>query len=256
MNNLFSLSGKVAVVTGGSRGIGAMIAKGFVDAGVRTYISARKLDELEATAAELSKNGECIPVVADLGTHAGVEAFAAELQKREEKIDILVNNAGATWGEPIDDFSEKGWDRVMDLNTKTIFFLSQKLLPQLRAAGDTVDPSRIINIASVNGITNPGMENYSYSASKAAVIQLTRHMASRLVTDNILVNGIAPGFFPSKMTAFMLADNQDAADASVPRGRIGTPEDAAGTAIYLASRASAFVCGHTLVLDGGQIAAS
>lgn len=254
MQSLFQLSGKVAVVTGGSRGIGAMIAQGFVAAGVRTYITARKQEELNATAELLSEQGECIAIASDLSTLEGVEAFSAELSARESKIDILVNNAGATWGQAIDDFTESGWDRVMDLNTKSIFFLSQKLLPLLREAGDAQDPSRIINIASINGLTNPNMENYSYSASKAAVIHLTRHMGARLIKDNILVNGIAPGFFPSKMTAFILnADEQAAAD-SVPAGRIGTPEDAAGTAIYLSSRASAFVNGHTIVLDGGQVA--
>lgn len=254
MQPLFDLSGKVAIVTGGSRGIGAMIAQGFVAAGAKTYITARKQAELEATAAQISENGECIAISSDLSTMAGIESFVAEIQARESQVDILVNNAGATWGQAIDEFTEQGWDRVMDLNTKSIFFLSQKLLPMLREGANAEDRSRIINIASINGFGNPNMENYSYSASKAAVIHLTKHMAARLIKDNILVNGIAPGFFPSKMTAFILDSNEEAAAASVPAGRIGTPEDAAGTAIYLSSRASAFVNGHTVVLDGGQLA--
>ncbi|MBB6520650.1 SDR family NAD(P)-dependent oxidoreductase [Pseudoteredinibacter isoporae] len=254
MQALFDLQGKVAIVTGGSRGIGAMIAQGFVAAGAKTYITARKKAELEATAEELSKQGECIAISSDLSTMEGIEQFVADIQARESQVDILVNNAGATWGQGIDEFTEQGWDRVMDLNTKSIFFLSQKLLPLLRQGASAEDRSRIINIASINGLTNPNMDNYSYSASKAAVIHLTRHMAARLIKDDILVNGIAPGFFPSKMTAFILDHDEQAAAASVPAGRIGTPEDAAGTAIYLSSRASAFVNGHTIVLDGGQVA--
>lgn len=258
MDNLFTLKGKTAVVTGGSRGIGAMIAQGFVAAGVKTYITARKAEELMTTAEQLNQlgQGECIAVVGDLSTLEGIEAFTETLQAQEQQVDILVNNAGATWGEPIDEFPEQGWDKVMDLNAKSIFFLSQKLLPLLRKGADAEDPSRIINIASINGLTNPNMNNYSYSASKAAVIQLTRHMGADLVKENITVNGIAPGFFPSKMTAFMLAEHQAEADASVPRGRIGSPEDAAGTAIYLSSRAGAWVNGHTITLDGGQVAAA
>jgi len=258
MDNLFALSGKTAVVTGGSRGIGAMIARGFVEAGVKTYITARKAPELMATADQLNQlgKGECIAIPADLSTLEGIDGFSQRLLEQEQPVDILVNNAGATWGEPIDEFPEQGWDKVMDLNAKSIFFLSQRLLPLLRKNADGDDPSRIINIASVNGLTNPNMNNYSYSASKAAVIQLTRHMGADLVKENITVNGIAPGFFPSKMTAFMLAEHQAEADASVPRGRIGSPEDAAGTAIYLSSRAGAWVNGHTIVLDGGQVAAA
>jgi 2-deoxy-D-gluconate 3-dehydrogenase len=258
MDNLFSLTGKTALVTGGSRGIGAMIAHGFVAAGVKTYITARRADELQGTADRLNLlgKGECIAIAGDLSTMEGIEAFSQQLQEQELQLDILVNNAGATWGESIDEFPEQGWDKVMDLNAKSIFFLSQKLLPLLRKNARHEDPSRVINIASINGLTNPNMNNYSYSASKAAVIQLTRHLAADLVKQNITVNGIAPGFFPSKMTEFMLKEHQAEADASVPRGRIGSPEDAAGTAIYLSSRAGAWVNGHTIVLDGGQVAAA
>ena len=254
MKDLFSVAGKVAVVTGGSRGIGAMIARGFLENGAKVYISARKLDELNASAEALSEYGECITIQADLGSQAGTEAFAKELQQRESKVDILVNNAGASWGAPLDEFPEGGWDKIMQVNVKAIFFLTQMLLPQLRASGTKEDPARVINIASINGITYPKLTNYSYSASKAAVIQLTRHMAVDLASDNININGIAPGFFPSKMTEYLIDEAEDTAPTDIPRGRIGQPEDVAGTAIYLSSRASAWVCGHTVVLDGGSVA--
>ena len=254
MENLFSVKGKVALVTGGSRGIGAMIAHGFVECGVKTYITARKETELNATAAALSGFGECIAITSDLSTLDGVKALAQVLRDKESRLDILVNNAGATWGESLDTFPEAGWDKVMDLNVKSPFFLIQQCLPLLRAAGTGDDPARVINIASINGLANPGMTNYSYSASKAAVVQMTRHLAVDLVRDNINVNAIAPGFFPSKMTAFVIDGNEEAFAASIPRGRIGNAEDAAGTAIYLCSRASAWMTGQTLVLDGGVLA--
>ena len=254
MENLFSVKGKVALVTGGSRGIGAMIARGFVENGVKTYITARKEAELNVTAAALSGLGECIAITSDLSTLDGVKALAQVLRDKESRLDILVNNAGATWGESLDTFPEAGWDKVMDLNVKSPFFLIQQCLPLLRAAGTGDDPARVINIASINGLANPGMTNYSYSASKAAVVQMTRHLAVDLVRDNINVNAIAPGFFPSKMTAFVIDGNEEAVAASIPRGRIGNAEDAAGTAIYLCSRASAWMTGQTLVLDGGVLA--
>ncbi|MAD14985.1 MAG: 3-oxoacyl-ACP reductase [Alteromonadaceae bacterium] len=253
MNNFFSVAGKIAVVTGGSSGIGAMIARGFVENGVKTYITSRKLEQLEQTAVELSRLGECIAIQSDLSTMAGVNAFAEEMLKREPKIDILINNAGAAWGAPVEEFPESGWDKVMDLNVKSIFFLSQRLLPALRSAGDANEPSRIVNIASVNGLTHPHMNNYSYSASKAAVIQLTRHMAADIRPTNVNINGIAPGFFPSKMTKQLQGHEQEIAD-SLPARKVGELADVAGTAIYLCSRASNYVCGHTVVLDGGQVA--
>lgn len=255
MKNLFDIEGKVAVVTGGSRGIGAMIARGFVENGVRTYITARKEEELNATALELSAFGECIAIPSNLGTLEGVTAFADAIRAREDKVNILVNNAGATWGADIDDFPEGGWDKVMDLNVKTLFFLTQQLLPAMRAAGTSEDPARVINIGSVNGLTHSHMNNYSYTASKAAVHHLTRHLGADLAPQNINVNGIAPGFFPSKMTAYMLEEGGDLGKV-YPRGRIGEAEDAAGTAIYLCSRASAWVCGQIIALDGGGTAAA
>jgi len=255
MKNLFDVSGKVAVVTGGSRGIGGMIARGFVENGVKTYITARKQEELEATAAELSRLGECIALPANLGTLEGVVSFAEAISAREQKVHILVNNAGATWGADISEFPESGWDKVMDLNVKSLFFLTRELLPALQAAGSTEDPARVINIGSINGLTHPHMNNYSYSASKAAVHHLTRHLSADLAPRNINVNAIAPGLFPSKMMAHVM-DHVDEIAAGIPRGRIGTPEDAAGTAIYLCSRASSWVTGHTLVLDGGSTGAA
>jgi NAD(P)-dependent dehydrogenase (short-subunit alcohol dehydrogenase family) len=251
MQHLFNLQGKVAVVTGGSRGIGAMIARGFVENGVKTYITARKVEELHATQAELSKLGECIAIPSNLATLEGVEAFAAAVAEREPRLDILINNAGASWGASIDEFPEVGWDKIMDLNVKSLFFLTQKLLPALRAAGSAEDPSRVINIGSINGLTYAPLQNYSYVASKAAVHHLSRQMATDLAGDFVNVNAIAPGFFPSKMTAHML-EHEEEMVKHIPRGRLGSPEDAAGTAIYLCSRASAWVTGHVLVLDGGQ----
>jgi NAD(P)-dependent dehydrogenase (short-subunit alcohol dehydrogenase family) len=255
MEKLFDLSGKVAVVTGGSRGIGAMIARGLVEAGVRTYITARDGDALERTAEALRASGECIAIPANLAEGEARGAFVDELTRRESRIDILVNNAGASWGAPLDEFPESGWDKVMDLNVKSIFFLTQALLPGLRAAASAEDPARVINIGSINGLSYAPLQNYSYVASKAAVHHLTRQLAIDLANDNINVNAIAPGFFPSKMTAHMLEHEAEMAKV-IPRGRLGTPEDAAGTTIYLCSRAAAFVTGHVLVLDGGQDVAS
>jgi NAD(P)-dependent dehydrogenase (short-subunit alcohol dehydrogenase family) len=253
MKNLFSLEGKVAVVTGGSRGIGAMIARGFVENGVKTYITARKEAELRDTERELSALGECIAIPSDLSTVAGVTEFAAAVRAAEGRLHILVNNAGATWGADIDAFPEGGWDKTMDLNVKSMFFLTQQLLPVLRAAGSREDPARVVNIGSINGITHPHMKNYAYSASKAAVHQLTRHLGADLAPQGVNVNGIAPGFFPSKMTAHLL-EHEAAMAAAFPCGRLGNAEDAAGTAIYLCSRASAWVTGQMIVLDGGAVA--
>lgn len=251
MKNLFNIEGKVALVTGGSRGIGEMIATGFVEAGAKVYISARKAQACNELAEELSKKGTCISLPFDLGTVQGIEGLASELARREEKLDILVNNAGAAWGEPIDQYSESGWDKVMSINLKGPFFVTQKLLPLLRKAATYEDPARVINIASINGIQPPELETYAYSSSKAGCIMLTRHLASRLARENILVNAIAPGPFPSQMMKATLETFGDAIKASNPRKRIGTPEDIAGVAIFLSSRASAYTTGAVIPCDGG-----
>lgn len=251
MKNLFNIEGKVALVTGGSRGIGEMIATGFVEAGAKVYISARKAQACNELAEELSKKGTCISLPFDLGTMQGIEGLASELARREEKLDILVNNAGAAWGEPIDQYSESGWDKVMSINLKGPFFVTQKLLPLLRKAATYEDPARIINIASINGIQPPELETYAYSSSKAGCIMLTRHLAGRLARENILVNAIAPGPFPSQMMKATLETFGDAIKASNPRKRVGTPEDIAGVAIFLSSRASAYTTGAVIPCDGG-----
>jgi len=255
VKDLFSVAGKVAVITGGSRGIGAMIARGFVESGVKTYIVARGSEELETTVDQLSAAGECIGMAADLATFEGVVKFADAFKERELQLDILVNNAGATWGAAIDDFPEQGWDKVMNLNVKSLFFLTQQLLPALRKAARAEDPARVINIGSVNSFMHTAMRNYSYSASKSAVQCLTRHLGADLVTENINVNGIAPGYFPSKMTAYLLEDDA-ALLREIPRARLGNAEDVAGVAVFLASRASSYVIGQMIVLDGGMVASS
>ena len=250
---LFDVSGKVAVVTGGSRGIGEMIARGLVTNGVRTYITARKADACDTTAAELSAVGECISLPADLSTADGLDAFVTAFSECEDHLDILVNNAGAAWGAPLGEFPAQGWDKVLDINMKAPFLLTQALLPHLRAAADVVDPARVIMIGSIDGIRVPIGDNFSYSASKAGIHMLARHLAHFVVDDDITVNTIAPGPFESKMTAYMLDDaaTRDMVVRAVPRGRIGTPEDVAGTVIYLASRAGAFLTGALIPLDGG-----
>ncbi|MGQ3017092.1 SDR family oxidoreductase [Phenylobacterium sp.] len=252
MKNLFSVEGKVVLVTGGSRGIGEMIARGYVENGAKVYISSRKAEVCDRVADELSEYGTCISLPFDLGGMAGIEGLANAVKERESRLDVLVNNAGATWGAPIDDYPEDGWDKTVDLNVKSIFFLTQKLLPLLRAAATAEEPSRVINIASVNGIEPPTLETYAYSTSKAGCIMLTRHLAKRLAPEHILVNAIAPGPFPSKMMAATLAQAGDAIAKSNPRGRIGQPEDIAGVAIFLSSRASAYTTGAVVPCDGGS----
>lgn len=251
INELFSMKGKVAVVTGGSRGIGAMIAEGFIDNGVKVYISARKAEEVNAAAESFNKKGECVPVVADLSTTGGRQALFDAVG--EDKIDILVNNAGATWGASFDDFPEDAWDKVMNINVKAVFYLTQLFSKKLKAAGSHADPARVINIASVDGIHVPTLETYPYSASKAGVIHMTKVLAKRLVGDNITVNAIAPGPFESKMMAATLENFGDAIAQTIPRKRIGQPNDMAGTAIFLSSVASAYITGITIPVDGGMV---
>jgi NAD(P)-dependent dehydrogenase (short-subunit alcohol dehydrogenase family) len=249
MSELFSLSGRVALVTGGSRGIGRMIAAGFLRHGAKVYITARKAAACDATAVELSSLGPCISLPADVSSVAGARALAAELAAREPVLDILVNNAGAAWGEPFEVFGEKGWDKVMDLNVKSPFFLTQALYPQLKAAAAS-RTAKVINIASIDGISVNPWETYSYAASKAGLIHLTRRMALRLARDNIAVSGIAPGAFASDMNR-TARDHADDVARRIPAGRIGRDDDMAGAAVYLASRAGDYVVGETIVVDGG-----
>jgi NAD(P)-dependent dehydrogenase (short-subunit alcohol dehydrogenase family) len=249
MNDLFSLQGRTALITGGSRGIGRMIAAGFLAQGGRVYISARKAQACDATAAELAEMGHCVSLPADVSTTDGAQGLALAYAKHENRLDILVNNAGAAWGEPFDEFSEKGWDKVLDLNLKAPFFLTQMLAPLLREAAKT-RPAKVINIASIDGISVNPQETYSYAASKAGLIQLTRRMALRLIKENILVTAIAPGAFASEMNRDA-RDHADDVSLRIPAGRIGRDEDMAGAAIYLASRAGDYVVGSTLVVDGG-----
>jgi NAD(P)-dependent dehydrogenase (short-subunit alcohol dehydrogenase family) len=251
LESLFSLSGKVALVTGGSRGIGLMIARGYVEAGAKVYISSRKADVCDAVAAELSNHGECISVPADLADEAECTRLATEVASREPALHVLVNNAGATWGESMTTFPADAWDKVLDLNVKSVFFLTRALVPQLEAAATADDPARVINIGSIDGIQVPIMETYSYSASKAAVHQLTRHLAKQLGRKQITVNAIAPGPFESKMMAATLRDFGDSIAATSPLGRIGRPDDMAGAAIFFASRAGAYCTGTVLPVDGG-----
>jgi NAD(P)-dependent dehydrogenase (short-subunit alcohol dehydrogenase family) len=249
MKDLFSLQGRVALVTGGSRGIGRMIAEGFLTQGARVYISARKAAACDQTAAELSALGTCISLPADVSTVEGARALAAAVAQREEHLDILVNNAGAAWGAPLAEFPESGWDKVVDLNMKAPFFLTQALLPLL-ARGAQRQMAKVINIASIDGVSVNPWETYSYQASKAGLIHLTRRMALALAKQHIGVSAIAPGAFASEMNR-EARDHADQVAAHVPAGRVGTTEDMAGAAIYLASRAGDYVVGSTLIVDGG-----
>ncbi len=251
MHDLFDLKGKTALVTGGSRGIGEMIAAGFVASGVKTYISSRKADACDATAERLSASGECISIPADLSMLEGVNGLVEALKARESRIDILVNNAGATWGAAIEEFPEGGWDKIMDINVKGPFFLTQALLPMLEAAAGDNDPARIINVGSVDGINVNRLPTFSYGPSKAAVHHLTRVLAAHLADRRITVNAIAPGPFPSKMMAATLDRFGDQIREGVPLKRIGEPGDMAGAAIYLASKASNYVTGVVIPVDGG-----
>jgi NAD(P)-dependent dehydrogenase (short-subunit alcohol dehydrogenase family) len=252
MDPLFSLEGRTALITGGSRGIGRMIAAGFLRAGARVILSSRKADACDATAAELSALGPCGSLPADVSTLAGVGALAEAFKARERALDILVNNAGAAWGEPFDAFTEKGWDKVVDLNLKTPFFLTQALHGALIEGARRVPgrPAKVIHIASIDGQTVNPLETYSYSASKAGLIHLTKRMALRLIDDGIVVNAICPGAFASEMNR-EARDHADEVAARIPARRIGIDDDMAAAAIYLASRAGDYVVGTALTVDGG-----
>ena len=248
--DLFSLKGRTALITGGSRGIGRMIAAGFLAQGAKVYISSRKAADCDATAQELSAQGAtCISLPANVSTLDGIHGLVAAYIARESTLDILVNNAGAAWGETFDTFPESGWDKVVDLNLKAPFFLTQALIAPLRA-GAKVQPAKVINIASIDGVSVNPQETYSYAASKAGLIHMTRRMALRLAQDNIVVSAIAPGAFASDMNR-IARDHAEETAKHIPAGRIGRDEDMAGAAIYLASRAGDYVMGSTLVVDGG-----
>ena len=249
----FRLDGRVALVTGGSRNIGAWIAQGFIAQGAKVYISSRKAEACAAMAEQLGPN--CIALPEDVSTVAGCKALAEALAARESQLDILVNNAGVAWGEPFEVFPEKGWDKVMDLNVKSPFFLTQALHSLLKAAGRAEQPAKVINITSIDGMRLNPWETYSYHASKAALIYLTKRIAARLVTDHINVTSLAPGAFASDMNR-AARDHGDAVGKSIPAGRIGNAEDIAAAAIYLASRAGDYVIGETLTVDGGLVNAA
>jgi NAD(P)-dependent dehydrogenase (short-subunit alcohol dehydrogenase family) len=251
--NLFRLDGRIALITGGSRGIGKMIAAGFIAQGCKVYISARKADACFETAKELGPN--CIPLPQDVSTVAGCKALAAQFAEHETKLDILVNNAGAAWGEAFETFPEKGWDKVMDLNVKSPFFLTQALYEPMKAAATRDKPGKVINITSIDGQRLNPWDTYSYHASKSALIYLTKRMAARLIQDAINVTSIAPGAFASEMNR-AARDHGDAVAQGIPAKRIGYDEDMAGTAIYLASRAGDYVVGDTITVDGGLVNAA
>jgi len=262
--DLFSVKGKVAVVTGGSKGIGEMISAGFLAGGAKVYISSRSVDVCNATAQRLSNDfgGECISLPMDLSSVKGCQALADVVAERESRLDILVNNAGTGRSANLDDFTEEQWDVVFNTNVKGVFFLTQKMLPLLRKSGTHEDPARVINIGSVDGIKNAPWLSFSYPPSKAAIHRMTRMLAHHLIKDNIIVNTIAPGPFPTDMLSRGFGGDTAAdvdwekAGRGGPRGRFGTPEDIAGLAIFLSSRAGAFTVGEVITCDGGYVYAT
>ncbi|MEH6797883.1 MAG: SDR family oxidoreductase [Halopseudomonas sabulinigri] len=253
MQHYFSLAGRTALVTGGSRGIGRMIAQGYLEAGAKVIICCRKLAEGKQTAEELSQYGECIAIGADLSTEAGAKQLAADVARHTDHLDILVNNAGTSWGAPLEDFPVSGWEKVMQLNVVSVFSCIQQLLPMLRKNASAENPTRVINIGSVAGISSFGEEAYSYGPSKAAVHQLSRNLARELVSDHINVNVIAPGRFPSKMTQHIHSDAEAMAEdcQHIPMKRWGREEEMSALAIMLASAGGAYMTGNIIPIDGG-----
>lgn len=255
MEKLFSLEGKVALVTGGTSGIGLMIASGFVRSGAKVYIASRKEAACKEAQTMLAEHGECIAIPADLSTEAGCVGLISEISSQETKIDILVNNAGATWGAPFEEYPDKAWDKLMGLNVKAIFNLTQKAFPLLKAAASDEHHAKVINISSVASQSTASMSAYAYGPSKAAVNQLTKILASEFARDRICVNAIAPGLFPSKMTDFFMATDeaQKVAGKQIPMGRVGSATDMAGLSIFLASPASDYITGAVIPIDGGEL---
>jgi NAD(P)-dependent dehydrogenase (short-subunit alcohol dehydrogenase family) len=251
VQNLFSIEGKTVLITGGSSGIGSMIARGCVEAGAKVYISSRKQDVCESVAEELSKSGTCLAIPADLSTEAECNRLGEEITGLEGKLDVLINNAGCNWGEPMETFPDSAWDKVLALNVKAVFQLTRKLVPTLEKAARVGDPARVINVGSIDGIKPPMLDTFSYSASKAAVHHLTRVLAKKLAPRNITVNAIAPGPFESRMMHATIEAFEDSIVQGCPMKRLGEPEDMAGVAIYLASRAGAYVTGAIIPVDGG-----
>ncbi|MDQ1373639.1 MAG: hypothetical protein QOJ09_977 [Actinomycetota bacterium] len=255
VGQLFSVQGKHVVVTGGSRGIGFMIAEAFVSGGANVFITARKAADCEQAAAALDgMGGSCVAIPADISTAEGRDVLVSEVAARSPQLDVLVNNAGATWGAPLDDYPGAGWEKVLGVNLTGLFELTKQFLPALRKGATPDAPGRVINIGSIDGIRVPEMESYAYSASKAAVHMLTRHLSKRLAAEHITVNAVAPGPFKSKMMAFILDEHEDAVASQVPLGRIGRPEDMAGVALFLASQAGAYLTGAVIPVDGGMSA--
>jgi len=260
--SLYDVRGKVCVVTGGATGIGKMFAAAFVQNGAKVYIASRKAKPLQEAAHELNSwgPGSVVAIPADVSSRAGCQALCDEIKKRETKVHVLVNNSGVSWGASLLDFPEKeGWDNLMALNVKSLFYMTTGLLPLLQKDADNVNPGRVINISSVMGdmpsaespLSPPGSGTYSYSASKAAASHLTRVMAHSLAQKFVTVNAIAPGVFPSKMTAFGISKHEDKLVSQQPTGRVGTSEDMGGLALFLASRASAHITGAVIPIDGG-----
>lgn len=253
VEDLFGLHGKTVLVTGGSRGIGRMIAGTMLDAGATVYLTSRRREAVAESVADLSARGDCEGLVGDVSTPEGCSTLATEVGSRIETLDVLVNNAGATWGAPIEEHPVEAWDKVMNTNARGTFLLTQQLLPFLEAAAEPEDPSRIINIGSVDGLVSPHFESYGYSSSKAAVHMLTRHLARHLADRHITVNAIAPGLFESKMTRFVFnsPETLDTMVDRIPLGRPGGPDDIGGTAVWLSSRAGSYLTGAIIPVSGG-----